>query len=118
VDNTCILTTEYIVDENTGEYTYEYVKQSGWPTLYYNETTSQFCWAINGQPTGVNAQGVNGKDGIGSKVWLVELETPTGGSTTSKSLIEQNDYINFPISKVWYPNSVKWVNKADMDDAL
>jgi hypothetical protein len=64
-DYTCILSTKY---GNDGNYTY--VKQSGWPTLYFDNSSKQFCWSINGQPTGVNAQGVNGKDGIGARIWV------------------------------------------------
>jgi hypothetical protein len=64
-DYTCILSTKY---GNDGNYTY--VKQSGWPTLYFDNNTKQFCWSINGQKTGVNAQGVNGKDGTGARIWV------------------------------------------------
>ena len=64
-DYTCILSTKYGDD---GSYTYE--KQSGWPTLYFDNSSKQFCWSINGQQTGVNAQGVNGKDGIGARIWV------------------------------------------------
>lgn len=64
-DYTCILSTKY---DSDGNYTYE--KQSGWPTLYFDNSSKQYCWAINGQPTGVNAQGVNGKDGIGARIWV------------------------------------------------
>lgn len=64
-DYTCILSTKYDSDDN---YTYE--KQSGWPTLYFDNSSKQYCWSINGQQTGVNAQGVNGKDGIGARIWV------------------------------------------------
>lgn len=119
-DYTCILTTEYIIDED-GNYSYKYVKQTGWPTLYYNQTTSQFCWAINGHQTGINAQGVNGKDGIGSKVWLVKLNNKSQGTETNfdvdKKYLE-NYYTRFSIESVWYPASKKWIAKNEMETTL
>ena len=119
-DYTCILTTEYNIDEN-GNYSYKYIKQTGWPTLYYNQTTSQFCWAINGHQTGINAQGVNGKDGIGSKVWLVKLNNTSQDSGKIFDLDEkylENYYTRFSIESVWYPTLKSWIDKTEMESKL
>lgn len=103
-DYTCILSTKY---DSNGNYTYE--KQSGWPTLYFDNNSKQYCWQINGQQTGVNAQGVNGKDGIGARIWVCQVKLDTKNSS-------QVDYENgimsqFIITKVFVPRDSQWYTK-------
>ena len=112
-DYTCILSTKY---GNDGSYTYE--KQSGWPTLYFDNNTKQFCWSINGQKTGVNAQGVNGKDGTGARIWMCEVELDTSTQTDYIT-----DYINgsmsrFKITKVFVPKDSQWKTPDDAKQSL
>lgn len=42
------------------------------PKLYFDETIGEFCWEVNGQRTGVTAQGVKGNDGITSHIYMAK----------------------------------------------
>ena len=64
VDYTCYLTGH---TEN-GKWHLE--KHQVLPTLYFDEQQDQFCWFVNGQRTGVPAQGFKGEDGASVKCWV------------------------------------------------
>ena len=42
------------------------------PKLYFDETIHEFCWMVNGQETGVTAQGIKGSDGITPQVHIAK----------------------------------------------
>lgn len=106
-DYTCILSTQYNTEGDS--IAYKFVKQSGWPTLYFDDSSKQFCWQINGVRTGVNAQGVSGKDGRGNKIWLCQVNP-----SASNENYEIGRMIKFDIVDIWSNDDNGWVEYDKM----
>ncbi len=52
------------------------------PCLYYNSETETFCWKINGEETGMIAQGPAGNDGKTSKFFIFKIDSFVSGNKT------------------------------------
>ena len=80
------------------------------PKLYFDDTIGEFCWEVNGQRTGVTAQGVKGNDGIASHIYMakghrhtndieilsIQINTDTGVEWTDFGVISSKpDIINY-----------------------
>ena len=88
VDYSCILNFS-TNSEGTGEF----VVLQNFPTLYYDRDLG-FCWNVNGQETGISAQGPKGIDGDDGELFIVKAD--------------END--NFKVVSVMDVLSGGWVN--------
>lgn len=61
IDKTSIITG--VGTYNEGEYDWEIQVHKIIPTLYFDEEVRQYCWSVNGELTGIIAQGVRGDNG-------------------------------------------------------
>ena len=70
------------------------------PKLYFDEEVNEFCWDVNGQQTGVTAQGIKGDDGVSPNTFI--------------AIGEYNDG-NINISRFMYvdDNGQQWANVMD-----
>lgn len=55
------------------------------PKLYFDDDVNEFCWQVNGQQTGVTAQGIKGDDGYTPQS-LMALGSRTGDVITIQQL--------------------------------
>lgn len=57
------------------------------PTLYYNTDAGQFCWVVNGNKTGLPAQGPSGKDGTPGNIIVccTDSSQSTSGDVASRT---------------------------------
>lgn len=57
------------------------------PTLYYNTDAGQFCWVVNGNKTGLPAQGPSGKDGTPGNIIVccTDSSQSTSGGVASRT---------------------------------
>ena len=55
------------------------------PKLYFDENVNEFCWQVNGQQTGVTAQGIKGDDGYTPQS-LMALGSRNGDTITIQKL--------------------------------
>lgn len=66
--------TKYVIgdgrEKGEGIFVWKFETSGFIPSLYYDEDNSLYCWSINGEKSGITAQGVNGEDGNSSKAWL------------------------------------------------
>lgn len=51
------------------------------PKLYFDDRVDEFCWDVNGQQTGITAQGIKGDDGI-SPSMLIAIGSKNGSVIT------------------------------------
>ena len=71
------------------------------PTIYFNREEQAWQWLIDGQETGISAQGVKGDEGEpGPKYWIVAIEEP---SSSSKSELQ----VNIKLSSILYVLTTK-----------
>ena len=94
----------YIIGEYDGTNWSLYKKQI-MPTLYYDSDIDEFCWLVNGDKTGITAQGVKGDNGKTINIWncnghilsnsKIIIDTIISSSTGSTNIsdIEINDFI-------------------------
>lgn len=68
VDYSCVLNFS-TNSEGTGEF----VVLQNFPTLYYDRDLG-FCWNVNGQETGISAQGPKGIDGNDGELFIVKAD--------------------------------------------
>ena len=88
VDYSCVLNFS-TNSEDTGKF----VALQNFPTLYYDRDLG-FCWNVNGQETGISAQGPKGIDGNDGELFIVKAD--------------END--NFKVVSVMDVLSGGWVN--------
>ena len=66
--------TKYVIGDShkkeEGVFSWRFETSDFIPSLYYDEDNSMYCWSINGEKSGITAQGVKGEDGNSSKAWL------------------------------------------------
>lgn len=62
-------------DPATWEWEFEAVPMV--PRLYFDDVINEFCWDINGQQTGITAQGIKGDDGISPNM-IIAIGTKNG----------------------------------------
>lgn len=60
----------YVVGDYDG--TWHLYKKQIMPTLYYDSDINEFCWLVNGDKTGITAQGVKGDKGDSINIWICE----------------------------------------------
>lgn len=56
------------------------------PTLYFDTNIDEFCWMVNGQQSGITAQGLTGADGTNANVYVcrgVEVASIIGNNNQS-----------------------------------
>lgn len=51
------------------------------PKLYFDENINEFCWNVNGQETGITAQGIKGDDGVSPNM-IIAIGTRNDGDPT------------------------------------
>lgn len=61
-----------------------FVKLQNFPTIYYDSNVKEFCWRINGQPTGLFARGPKGDSGRNGVCLVVRLEDVEPDTPNSK----------------------------------
>lgn len=70
--------TKYVIGDSykkdEGIFIWRFETSDFIPSLYYDEDNSMYCWSINGEKSGITAQGVDGKDGNNGKSWLCKGE--------------------------------------------
>jgi hypothetical protein len=70
--------TKYVIGDShkkeEGVFSWRFETSDFIPSLYYDEDNSMYCWSINGEKSGITAQGVKGEDGNSSKAWLCKGE--------------------------------------------
>lgn len=66
------------------------------PKLYFDDNVNEFCWQVNGQQTGVTAQGIKGDDGYTPQS-LMALGSRTGDIITIDKLqvINEDGYVDY-----------------------
>ena len=66
------------------------------PKLYFDDGISEFCWNINGQETGITAQGIKGDDGL-SPSMLIAIGIKNGSKLTINKIqaIDENGMIRW-----------------------
>lgn len=62
------------VDESGSTTTYTMSSINSVPCLYYNSDLGSFCWKLNGEETGMIAQGVPGKDGTSANSYVLRID--------------------------------------------
>lgn len=68
-------------DPTTWNWTFELVNMV--PKLYFDDNINEFCWNVNGQQTGITAQGVKGDNGITPNIIIAVCNgTPDNGKLT------------------------------------
>ena len=72
------------------------------PKLYFDDNIGEFCWEVNGQHTGVTAQGVKGNDGIASNVYMAR-----GNRTGNNISIESIQFVDDEGNIKWLPITEK-----------
>lgn len=79
IDLSCILVYDY----DTTKKTYSFrVLNNAFPTIYY-EAGIGLCWKINGNGTGIPVQGIRGRDGLDTKLFIVKGEVNSTSGTNS-----------------------------------
>jgi hypothetical protein len=62
--------TKYVIGDShkkeEGVFSWRFETSDFIPSLYYDEDNSMYCWSINGEKSGITAQGVKGEDGNSS----------------------------------------------------
>ena len=89
------------------------------PTLYYDAGLGEFCWTVNGQKSGITAQGLKGQDGADANLFVctgVEVESTTTDNVTVPTRIVLNDIISSTSSE-YIPGSlaVCWFDSEPID---
>lgn len=82
------------VSDDSSSVKYQMDSINSIPCLYYDSTTEAFCWKLNGEKTGMIAQGVPGKDGTSATSYVLrvgEKVQSAGLYTVSKIL---RPYVN------------------------
>lgn len=94
-------TVVYGTAEYNGEDDVENWKWTLWrndlvPKLYFDDNVNEFCWQVNGQQTGVTAQGIKGDDGYTPQS-LMALGSRTGDIITIDKLqvIDTNGNVDY-----------------------
>jgi len=94
-------TVVYGTAEYNGEDDVENWKWTLWrndlvPKLYFDDNVNEFCWQVNGQQTGVTAQGIKGGDGYTPQS-LMALGSRTGDIITIDKLqvIDTNGNVDY-----------------------
>lgn len=94
-------TVVYGTAEYNGEDDVENWKWTLWrndlvPKLYFDDDVNEFCWQVNGQQTGVTAQGIKGDDGYTPQS-LMALGSRTGDIITIDKLqvIDTNGNVDY-----------------------
>lgn len=82
VDRTCVVDGEGPYDSSTQLTTWSLSRLDIIPSFYYDDATKGFCWKLNGEHTGIAAQGIKGDNGdpISSYVCLGTLTSAEGAS--------------------------------------
>lgn len=64
------------------------------PKLYFDQNINEFCWEVNGQQTGITAQGVKGDDGITPNV-LICIGEKNGGQLNINKILYVDEEGNY-----------------------
>lgn len=98
--------TKYVIGDsyNKGEgvFVWKFETSDFIPSLYYDEDNSMYCWSINGEKSGITAQGVDGKDGSNSKAWLCKGEVSpdyTGYVKINEVFTDTYDSTEIPVEE-------------------
>lgn len=83
------------------------------PKLYFDQEINEFCWEVNGQQTGITAQGIKGDDGISPN-------TIIGVGTKSGSIIniDSYQYIDEGGNQRWTVKNPAWPNPNNEDEPM
>lgn len=74
------------------------------PKLYFDDNINEFCWSVNGQQTGITAQGIKGDKGISPNMIIATGIYNTDNTNNSpKILIEKVEYIDDEGNIQWGP---------------
>ena len=74
------------------------------PKLYFDDVINEFCWNVNGQETGITAQGIKGDDGLSPSV-LIAIGRKSGAHLIIDRIqaVDENGTINWAqiVGGVW-----------------
>lgn len=73
---------------NPATWTWEFEAVQIVPKLYFDDNINEFCWDVNGQQTGITAQGIKGDDGASPNVIIAIGSRPEASSTIYIDKIE------------------------------
>ena len=77
-DLSCILVYSNI--DNEPKFT---ILENAFPTIYYEDEVG-LCWKVNGNSTGIPVQGIQGKNGENSKLYIVKSTQPIETADSEK----------------------------------
>lgn len=84
-DKTNITCSVYVSGKNSDGYQITVSKNQN--SLYYNNTDKKFYWTINGEPTGLLAQGPAGIDGKNASLPIFKATTTANSTTANVSSV-------------------------------
>lgn len=104
-DMSCIAIYDKDLDESTEGTLGFKIISNAFPTIYYEDGIG-LCWKVNGNNTGIPVQGIKGKDGINSAIYIVSADLT---ESVNSSLAEG------PVTGIFEPfTGYKNVNNTDI----
>lgn len=71
--------------EDPATWEWEFVAVPMVPKLYFDDVINEFCWDVNGQQTGITAQGIKGDDGTSPNM-ILAIGSKTGSIITFEKI--------------------------------
>lgn len=75
------------------------------PKIYYDDQIHEFCWNINGQNTGITAQGVTGNPGDSVQTWICLGTGADGGTPTNPTTLNLIGFLDEDVQ-----GNVQWMD--------
>lgn len=83
------------------------------PKLYFDQEINEFCWEVNGQQTGITAQGIKGDDGVSPTAIIA-----VGNKNGHKIDIETFQYVDAAGNSHWARKNPNWPNPNDDNEPM